>query len=170
MFPLSISNICLSRMTRGRGPPCERWASPIFKSRSVKTICFIECQSVSYFSSCHDRGARLQHSESSVPVASACRFCNILILCHPAAVEEMEQDLPATPAQFSLSISVFILIQGVFPLVWSAISEVKGRKVSYLSTSTESRLIQYLKLVYVSSLALFTVGSIMVALSKHIAL
>lgn len=93
-----------------------------------------------------------------------------MILCHPAAVEEMEQDLPATPAQFSLSISVFILIQGVFPLVWSAISEVKGRKVSYLSTSTESRLIQYLKLVYVSSLALFTVGSIMVALSKHIAL
>ncbi|KJA18906.1 hypothetical protein HYPSUDRAFT_144354 [Hypholoma sublateritium FD-334 SS-4] len=69
------------------------------------------------------------------------------------AVDEMEQDLPATPSQFSLSISVFILIQGVFPLVWSAISEVKGRK-----------------LVYVLSLALFTVGSIMVALSRHIAL
>ncbi|KJA16284.1 hypothetical protein HYPSUDRAFT_147887 [Hypholoma sublateritium FD-334 SS-4] len=68
------------------------------------------------------------------------------------AVEQMEQDLPATPSQFSLSISIFILTQGLFPLMWSAISEVKGRK-----------------LVYVLSLALFTLGSIIVALSKHIA-
>ena len=42
----------------------------------------------------------------------------------------MEADLPATSAQFSLSLSIFILVQGLMPLVWSAISEVKGRKVS----------------------------------------
>lgn len=46
-----------------------------------------------------------------------------------AAVEEMERDLPATGDQFSLSLSLFILVQGVIPLVWSAISEIKGRKV-----------------------------------------
>ncbi|KIK00047.1 hypothetical protein K443DRAFT_132841 [Laccaria amethystina LaAM-08-1] len=69
------------------------------------------------------------------------------------AVQEMEADLPATSAQFSLSLSIFILIQGLMPLVWSAISEVKGRK-----------------LVYLVSLALFTLGSIVVALSKSIGL
>lgn len=46
-----------------------------------------------------------------------------------AAVEEMERELPATNQQFSLSISLFILIQGTVPLLWTAISEVKGRKV-----------------------------------------
>ncbi|PPQ68752.1 hypothetical protein CVT25_012846 [Psilocybe cyanescens] len=67
------------------------------------------------------------------------------------AVEQMEADLPATPAQFSLSISMFILVQGLMPVIWSSISEVKGRK-----------------LVYIISLALFTLGSIIVALSQHI--
>ncbi|RDB15304.1 hypothetical protein Hypma_004735 [Hypsizygus marmoreus] len=69
------------------------------------------------------------------------------------AVSQMEADLPATSSQFSLSISVFILVQGMMPLVWSAISEVKGRK-----------------LVYLISLALFTVGSIVVAVSNSIEL
>lgn len=44
----------------------------------------------------------------------------------------MQDDLPATSSQFSWSISMFILVQGIFPLVWSAISEIKGRKVSRL--------------------------------------
>jgi hypothetical protein len=44
----------------------------------------------------------------------------------------MEAQLPATPSQFSLSIALFILIQGLMPLFWSAISEVKGRKVSHV--------------------------------------
>ena len=42
----------------------------------------------------------------------------------------MEATLPATPSQFSLSIALFILLQGLMPLFWSAISEVKGRKAS----------------------------------------
>ncbi|KDR77434.1 hypothetical protein GALMADRAFT_155380 [Galerina marginata CBS 339.88] len=67
------------------------------------------------------------------------------------AVEEMEADLPATSSQFSLSISMFSLVQGLMPLLWSAISEVKGRK-----------------LVYLTSIALFSLGSIIVALSRHI--
>ena len=47
---------------------------------------------------------------------------------YPAAVAEMETELPATPSQFSLSIALYILFQGSIPLFWSAISEVKGRK------------------------------------------
>ena len=57
-------------------------------------------------------------------------YCLTIISLHPAAVLEMETELPATPSQFSLSISLFILVQGTMPLFWSAISEVKGRKAS----------------------------------------
>lgn len=45
------------------------------------------------------------------------------------AIEDMERDLPATSGQISLSISLFIALQGVTPLFWSSISEVKGRRV-----------------------------------------
>ena len=57
-------------------------------------------------------------------------YCLTIIPLYPAAVEEMEIELPATPSQFSLSIALFILLQGLMPLFWSAISEVKGRKAS----------------------------------------
>ncbi|KAG6826635.1 hypothetical protein H0H92_015052 [Tricholoma furcatifolium] len=70
-----------------------------------------------------------------------------------AAVEQMQLDLHATSAQISWSLSSFIVIQGLMPLVWSAISEMKGRKV-----------------VYIISLALFTMASIVVATSRHVAL
>ncbi|KAL1727475.1 major facilitator superfamily domain-containing protein [Schizophyllum commune] len=69
------------------------------------------------------------------------------------AVAEMERDLPATSGEISLSISLFILIQGFAPIMWSSISEVKGRKV-----------------VYIVSIAIFTVGSIIVAISNSIGL
>jgi len=65
----------------------------------------------------------------------------------------MERDLPATSGQFSMSVAIFILLQGLVPLLWSAISEVKGRK-----------------LVYLVSLTMFTVASIVVAISKSIGL
>ena len=58
----------------------------------------------------------------------------------------MERSLPATSGEISLSISLFILIQGFAPIMWSSISEVKGRKV-----------------VYIVSIAIFTVGSIIVS-------
>ena len=49
---------------------------------------------------------------------------------YAAAVQEMHDSIGTTSEQFSLSISVFILLQGAMPLAWTAISEVKGRKVS----------------------------------------
>jgi MFS family permease len=86
----------------------------------------------------------------------------------------MEAELPATPSQFSLSISLYILFQGTMPLFWSAISEVKGRKASYA-------YLQFVKafkyfddslsqLVYLGSLSLFTIGSIVVALGRNVKL
>ncbi|KIY52437.1 MFS general substrate transporter [Fistulina hepatica ATCC 64428] len=69
------------------------------------------------------------------------------------AIQNMEEDLPATASEISWSLSLFILIQGAAPILWSAISEVKGRRI-----------------VYLVSLSIFTVGSIIVATSQSIGL
>ena len=61
------------------------------------------------------------------------RFSHTIIggLTHStlAANSQIEQELHATASQISLSLSLFILVQGNFPLVWSAVGEIKGRKV-----------------------------------------
>ncbi|KAF8187752.1 vacuolar DHA amino acid exporter [Pholiota molesta] len=93
----------------------------------------------------------LRKNLSLVLISTASMVAALAANIQNPALEAMEEDLPATASQFSLSISLFILVQGLFPLVWSAISEVKGRK-----------------LVYILSIALFTLGSIIVALSAHI--
>ncbi|KAF5376834.1 hypothetical protein D9757_008897 [Collybiopsis confluens] len=69
------------------------------------------------------------------------------------AIGEMQADLSASPSQISLSLSMFILLQGLVPLIWSSISEVKGRKFTY-----------------VVSMGIFTAGSVVVATSKNIQL
>ncbi|KAF7297105.1 PAN2-PAN3 deadenylation complex subunit PAN3 [Mycena indigotica] len=86
-------------------------------------------------------------------IASASMIAGLATNIQNPAIENMEQDLPATASQISLSISLFIAIQGFCPLLWTALSEIKGRKV-----------------VYVTSIAIFTGGSIAVALSKTITL
>ncbi|KAJ6520628.1 major facilitator superfamily domain-containing protein [Mycena vulgaris] len=86
-------------------------------------------------------------------VASASLIAGLAGGIQNPAVADMEAELPATASQISLSLSLFVVIQGLVPLLWSAISEVKGRK-----------------LVYVVSIAIFTAGSIVVATSKTIEL
>jgi len=49
-----------------------------------------------------------------------------------AAINDVERDLHATTNEIALSLSLFIFVQGNFPLIWSAISEVKGRKFVYI--------------------------------------
>lgn len=66
---------------------------------------------------------------------------------------QIEQQLHTSSGDISLSLSLFILIQGNFPVIWSAISEIKGRKT-----------------VYLFSIALFTLGSAIVAVSRTIGL
>ena len=46
-----------------------------------------------------------------------------------AANSQIEQELHTTASKISLSLSLFILVQGNFPIIWSAISKIKGRKV-----------------------------------------
>ncbi|KAG2034587.1 MFS general substrate transporter [Suillus americanus] len=66
---------------------------------------------------------------------------------------QIEQQLHTSSGDISLSLSLFILIQGNFPIIWSAISEIKGRKM-----------------VYLCSVALFALGSAIVAVSRTIGL
>ena len=46
-----------------------------------------------------------------------------------AANSLIERDLHTTSKQISWTIAAFMIVQGNFPLIWSAASEIKGRKV-----------------------------------------
>ncbi|KAG2109874.1 major facilitator superfamily domain-containing protein [Suillus discolor] len=63
----------------------------------------------------------------------------------------IEADLHATSSQVSWTLAAFLFPQGNFPLLWSAASEIKGRKPVYLVGS-----------------ALFMAGNVALALSKTI--
>jgi hypothetical protein len=51
-----------------------------------------------------------------------------------ASIAQVKSQLHASDQQVGLSLSLFIAIQGSFPLMWSAMSEIKGRKVTRLHT------------------------------------
>ncbi|KAI0823183.1 MFS general substrate transporter [Trametes gibbosa] len=67
------------------------------------------------------------------------------------SISQIEEQLHASSGAISLSLSLFILIQGGVPLLWSALSEFWGRKR-----------------VYLVSTALCMIGCIVAALSKTI--
>ncbi|KAG1900320.1 MFS general substrate transporter [Suillus fuscotomentosus] len=86
-------------------------------------------------------------------ISGASMFAGLAANIQNPANAEIEQQLHASSGDISLSLSLFILIQGNFPVIWSAIGEIKGRK-----------------LVYLLSTALFIIGSAIVAVSKTIGL
>ncbi|BGP42932.1 hypothetical protein JCM10449v2_006947 [Rhodotorula kratochvilovae] len=49
------------------------------------------------------------------------------------ALESLQRDLNGTDALVAASVSIFIAGQGIFPMVWSAVSEVSGRKYCYIA-------------------------------------
>ncbi|CUA72501.1 MFS antiporter QDR3 [Candida albicans SC5314] [Rhizoctonia solani] len=65
------------------------------------------------------------------------------------AFAQIKRELHATNGQIALSLALFILVQGNAPIIWSAISEFKGRKI-----------------VYIVSMALFCVGSAVCGAAK----
>ncbi|GAA5853337.1 hypothetical protein JCM8547_000289 [Rhodosporidiobolus lusitaniae] len=52
------------------------------------------------------------------------------------ALEDLQRDLNTTDNTLALGVSLFILGQGGFPMCWSAISEVSGRRYCYLASLT----------------------------------
>ncbi|CAO1625034.1 unnamed protein product [Parajaminaea phylloscopi] len=49
------------------------------------------------------------------------------------ALDDLRVELNATPNQISLSVSTYILLQGLIPMLWSPISEIYGRKPCFLT-------------------------------------
>lgn len=86
-------------------------------------------------------------------VSGAAMIAGLCVVIQNPANAQIELLLHATTEQISLSLSLPILVQGNFPVVWSAVSEIKGRK-----------------LVYIVSVVLFALGSATVAVSKSIGL
>jgi len=67
------------------------------------------------------------------------------------AISEIESELHASSEEISWTLSLFILFQGCVPIIWSAVSEVYGRKI-----------------IYLLSLTICTVGCIVAATAKSI--
>lgn len=90
-------------------------------------------------------------------------------LYYIAAIEQVESQLHASSGDISWSISLFILIQGCFPLVWSAISEIYGRKVSpHIPRIRASNDLRIPKVVYIASFGFGIVGCVVAATAKSI--
>ncbi|KAG1742537.1 MFS general substrate transporter [Suillus lakei] len=86
-------------------------------------------------------------------ISGASMFAGLVTNIQNPANAQIERQLHASSGDISLTLSLFILIQGNFPIIWSAISEIKGRK-----------------LVYLLSIAFVILGSAIVAVSKTIGL
>ncbi|EIM81719.1 MFS general substrate transporter [Stereum hirsutum FP-91666 SS1] len=84
-------------------------------------------------------------------IASAAMIAGLSSNIYNPAINQIESQLHASSGQVSLSLAMFIIIQGGMPLVWSIVSEIKGRKI-----------------VYVVSIAIAVVGCIVAALAKTI--
>lgn len=50
------------------------------------------------------------------------------------AIDSLKRDLNASQQIINLSVSIFILLQGVIPMLWSVISEIYGRKIVYMTS------------------------------------
>lgn len=130
-------------------------SSPSATNRSPKASLHHEAYDIEHVPVDDDprKWSPLRKNMSLTLIASAAMIAGLAGSVQNPAVKEMELDLPATSTQFSLSVSLFVLVQGLFPLIWSAVSEVKGRR-----------------LVYLASLSVFTIGSVVVGISKSIEL
>ncbi|KAK9895179.1 MFS general substrate transporter [Cystobasidium minutum MCA 4210] len=52
------------------------------------------------------------------------------------AIDSLKNDLHASQQIINLSVSLFILLQGVIPMLWAGISEIYGRKLVYMISFT----------------------------------
>lgn len=77
---------------------------------------------------------------------------NFLTLCLPLShslsvfpvINDIKSDLHASQGSIALSLSLYILAQGGFPLLWSPLSEIIGRKVCFLIATTIFSVCQFI--------------------------
>ncbi|KAB8606209.1 hypothetical protein FH972_025840 [Carpinus fangiana] len=82
-------------------------------------------------------------------IANGAFIAGLATTIYNPGIANIKRDLDAQDWQISLSLSIYILLSGIFPMAWSLVSEIYGRKA-----------------VYVVSLALATVGCIVAALAQ----
>lgn len=52
------------------------------------------------------------------------------------ALDALQRDLGVSDIYITSNVAIFILFQGTIPILWSTISEVKGRKLVYILSMT----------------------------------
>lgn len=52
------------------------------------------------------------------------------------ALDALQRDLGVSDLYITANVAIFILFQGTVPILWSTISEVKGRKLVYICSMT----------------------------------
>ncbi|KAF8517403.1 vacuolar DHA amino acid exporter [Hysterangium stoloniferum] len=65
-------------------------------------------------------------------IASAALIATLGVNIYNPAIDDIKTELHASNQQISLTLATFILAQGIVPLFWSAVSEIRGRKFVYL--------------------------------------
>ncbi|CAE6434345.1 unnamed protein product [Rhizoctonia solani] len=100
-----------------------------------------------------DNDPRLWSKNRKIMIVTIIAFATLAptfsVNLYNPAFAQIKEELHATNSQIALSLALFILVQGNAPIIWSAISEFKGRKI-----------------VYIVSMALFCVGSAICGAAK----
>ncbi|CCO31390.1 Quinidine resistance protein 3 AltName: Full=Acids quinidine resistance protein 2 [Rhizoctonia solani AG-1 IB] len=100
-----------------------------------------------------DDDPRLWSKNRKIMIVSIIAFATLAptfsVNLYNPAFAQIKRELHATNSQIALSLALFILVQGNAPIIWSAISEIKGRKM-----------------VYIVSMVLFCVGSAVCGAAK----
>lgn len=65
-------------------------------------------------------------------IATAALLTPISGSIYNPSLQEIQSQLHANNAEVSLSISLFVIVQGIAPIFWSVFSELKGRKLIYI--------------------------------------
>ncbi|CAE6415090.1 unnamed protein product [Rhizoctonia solani] len=100
-----------------------------------------------------DNDPRLWSKNRKITIVAIIAFATLAptfsVNLYNPAFAQIKRELNATNGQIALSLALFILVQGNAPILWSAISEIKGRKI-----------------VYIISMILFCVGSAVCGAAK----
>lgn len=67
-------------------------------------------------------------------IAFACLAPTLGVNLYNPAFAQIKKQLHANDSQIALSLALYILVQGNAPLLWSALSEIKGRKIPYIAS------------------------------------
>lgn len=84
-----------------------------------------------------DSSLTFRNSRSSSTIAFCAAGGTITASIYFPALDSLQADLGASDQLVAASVSLFILGQGVFPVLWSSLSEIKGRRLCYISAISE---------------------------------